>query len=159
MGITWILCANRSRARLFEVKPHADTPTEVADFANPAGRTHERDLRSDAAGRVYGAGGHQQAHAASGSDSATLGEHETEKFAESLRDYLVQAHTGQRFGQLWVAAAPAFLGILRHKLTKEVAHTVEFELDKDFTEQAPRDIFRHLIQARGEHAGKGASGA
>ena len=64
MSTTWILCANASRARLFEVVAHSDTPREVADFVNPAGRAHERDLRSDAAGRFYGKGERNQGHAA-----------------------------------------------------------------------------------------------
>ena len=157
MGTPWILCANRSRARLFEVQPHTDTPSEVADFANPAGRTHERDLRSDAAGRFYGKGERNQGHAASGGEG--FAEHESEKFAESLRDYLVHAHAAQRFGQLGIAAAPAFLGILRHKLTKELTHAVELEVAKDFTEQQPRDIFTHVIAEREAHARKSEGAA
>jgi hypothetical protein len=66
MGTTWILCANSSRARVFEVDPHGphglDEPREIADYANPAAREHERDLRSDAAGRYYGKGEGTQGH-------------------------------------------------------------------------------------------------
>jgi protein required for attachment to host cells len=146
MGTTWILCANRSRARLFEVRPHEDSPAEVADFANPAARTHERDLRSDASGRFYGRGERNQGHAAEPSE--TFADHETERFAESLRDYLVHAHASQRFGQLWIAAGPAFLGLLRHKLPKDIARMVELEVPKDFTAEQPAAIFRNLLDAR-----------
>jgi protein required for attachment to host cells len=152
MGTTWILCANRSRARLFEVQAHSDTPSEVADFANPAARTHERDLRSDASGRLYGKGERNQGHAADPSQSQA--DHETERFAESLRDYLIAAHAGQRFAQLWIAAAPAFLGVLRHKLPKDIHRLVELEVPKDFTaEQAP-GMFRHIMSEREAHLRK-----
>jgi len=147
MGITWILCANGSRARLFEAQPHSDTPQEVADFVNPAGRAHERDLRSDAAGRLHG-----KAPQSSGGGSvpgASIGEHETERFAESLRAYLERARSEQRFGQLWIVAAPAFLGLLRRNFGKELREMVEFELDRDFTGESPRDVFMHALEARG----------
>jgi len=154
MGTTWILCANRSRARLFEVRPHNDTPAELADFANPAARTHERDLRSDASGRFYGKGERYQGHAAEPSE--TFGDRETERFAESLRDHLVHAHASQRFGQLWIAAGPAFLGLLRHKLPKDIGRLVELEVAKDFTAEEPAALFRHLLDARA-HARSDAS--
>jgi protein required for attachment to host cells len=146
MGTTWILCADRSRARLFEIDLHSDAPREVADFANPAGRAHERDLRSDADGRYYGKGERNQGHAAI--PDRSVGDRETERFAESLRDYLERARAQQRFGQLWVAAAPAMLGLLRQNFGKPLRDVVEFEIDKEFTTDTPRDIQRQLVSAR-----------
>jgi protein required for attachment to host cells len=153
MGTTWILTANRSRARLFEVVAHSDTPVELADFANPAGRAHEHDLRTDASGRFSGQG------AAGGSAGALddgIGAHETERFAESLREHLEQARGANRFGQLWIAAAPAFLGILRRNFPKELRERIELELDKDLTTEAPRELFRHLLAARPAASGPGS---
>lgn len=146
MGTTWILCANSSRARLFEVDAHGDTPREVADFANPAGRAHERDLRSDAAGRYYGKGERQQGHAAAREEG--FSEHETERFAESLREYLEHARGENRFGQLWLVAGPAFLGHLRRNFPKPLMSLVELEVDKDFTLEAPRELFAHVLAER-----------
>jgi protein required for attachment to host cells len=154
MGTTWILSANSSRARLFEVEPHSDTPREVADFVNPAARAHERDLRSDASGRYYGKGERQQGHAADPGESQN--EHETERFAESLREYLERARGEQRFNQLWVVAAPAFLGHLRRNFGKPLAQTVELEVDKDFTGDNARDFFRRVLQERAEQVRKRA---
>jgi len=146
MGKTWMLVANRSRARLLEVQPGSDTPLEIADFANPEGRAHGRDVRTDADGRLYGKGEHTQGHAAA-KEPGLLG-HEVERFADELRDYLDHARGAQRFGQLWVAAAPAFLGVLRNKMTHSVRAAVEFEIDKDVSAEAPRDIYRQLRDAR-----------
>jgi protein required for attachment to host cells len=146
MGTTWILSANSSRARLFEVDPHGDTPREVADFANPAGRAHERDLRSDAAGRYYGKGGQQQGHAATTKED--FGEHETERFAESLREYLEHARGENRFGQLWIVAGPSFLGHLRRNFHKPLMEMVELAVDKDLTMEPPRELFAHALAER-----------
>jgi protein required for attachment to host cells len=155
MGTTWILCANSSRARLFEIDPHSDTPREVADYANPQGRAHERDLRSDASGRLYGRGERPQGHAAAPSE--TFGEHETERFAEFLREHLDRARNEQRFGQLWIVAAPAFLGHLRRNFPKELMQMVELTVDKDFTGDSARDLFRRLLDEREQLAQKRAS--
>lgn len=154
MGTTWILCANASRARLFEVVPHSEAPREVADFANPAGRAHERDLRSDAAGRFHGRGERNHGHAAFPYES--MGEHETERFAESLREYLDRARSEHRFAQLWVVAAPAFLGRLRRNFGKELRELTELQVDKDFSGDPARDMFRRVLAEREAQAQKKA---
>ncbi|HVO90441.1 MAG TPA: host attachment protein [Casimicrobiaceae bacterium] len=150
MGKTWMLVANRSRARLLEVQLGSDTPSEIADFANPEGRAHGRDLRTDEDGRFFGKGEHSQGHAATREPG--LAGHEVERFADQLRDYLDRARGEQRFGQLWIAAAPAFLGLLRDKLSRGVRAAVEFEIDKDVSTEAPRDIYRLLREARDARA-------
>jgi protein required for attachment to host cells len=150
MGTTWILCGNSSRARLFEVDPHGphgvDEPREIADYANPAARQHERDLRSDAAGRYYGKGERTEGHVAAKTEG--FAEHETERFVEHLRTELDRARNEHRFGQLWIAAAPAFLGLIRRNFAKELHAMVEVELDRDLTAASPREIFAHLLESR-----------
>ena len=70
MELTWLLIANRSRARILEVRSLREEPVERATFVNPAGRAHERDLDSDAAGRFYGKGEREQGHSATASESS-----------------------------------------------------------------------------------------
>jgi protein required for attachment to host cells len=158
MGTTWILCANSSRARIFEVDPHGphgiEEPREIADYANPAGRQHERDQRSDAAGRFYGKGERNEGHAAAKEEG--FGEHETERFVEHLRAELDRARNEHRFGQLWIAAAPAFLGLVRRNFAKELRSLVEVELDRDLTTEQPREVFARLLDARAAHRAKDA---
>ena len=68
MTNTWLLVANRTRARILEITSVRDQPIERVAFANPAGRAHERDLDSDAAGRFCGKGEREQAHSANASE-------------------------------------------------------------------------------------------
>jgi len=146
MTITWLVVANRTRARVLEIQSVRDQPTERAAFANPAGRVHERDLQSDAAGRFYGKGEREQAHSATASES--LGEHETDRFAVDLREFLDHARSEQRFARLWLIAAPAFLGQLRSAFSKPLRQRVELELDKDLTTDTPGEILRRALDAR-----------
>ena len=150
MAITWLLCANRSRARLLEVRHGEDAPVEIADFANPAGRAHERDLRADGSSGFYGKGGHATAHGTPHDQG--IGEHEVHRFVIDLGEYLERAFGEKRFDQLWISAAPEFLGELRNQLGKGVRKAVELEIDKDVSTEAPREIFRHMRETRASKA-------
>src|SRR6266545_8352569 len=146
MKRTWLLVANRARARLFEVPREGDEPVEIADFVHPQGRAHERDLVTEGQGRYFGRGEQQQAHTVV--PNVDVSRAESERFAEQLRDYLEQARTHERFGELWIMAGPAFLGILRDKLTKGVERELVLDVDKDVTMEAPRDILASALRER-----------
>jgi protein required for attachment to host cells len=146
--LTWLLVANRSRARVLEIRSQRDEPIERAALVNPAARAHERDLDSDAAGRFYGKGERQQGHSATASES--LGEHETDRFVVELREYLERGRNEHRFERLWVIASPALLGQLRSAFPKALRHCVELEVDKDLTTDTPGDILRRALEAREE---------
>jgi protein required for attachment to host cells len=146
MTITWLLVANRTRARILELQSVRDRPIERAAFLNPAGRAPERDLDSDAAGRFYGKGGWDQGHSATASES--LGDHETNRFVVDLRGYLDHARSEQRFERLWLIAAPALLGQLRNAFAKPLRRRVDLEIDKDLTTDTPGDILRRALDAR-----------
>src|SRR5438045_2290036 len=64
--IRWVLVSDAARARLFEQRYDNDMPREIADFPNPDGRAHNRDLVSDADGRRqvggHGGGGQSGSH-------------------------------------------------------------------------------------------------
>ena len=146
MEITWLVVANRSRARILEVRARNEAPREAADFVNPAGRVHERDLDSDAAGRFYGKGEREQGHSAPPGESQA--EHEVDRFTVELREFLDRARIEKRFAHLWLIAAPAFLGQLRNAFHKPLRHCVELEIDKDLTTDKPDDILRRAIDAK-----------
>jgi protein required for attachment to host cells len=138
MANTWILAANRSKARIFEMQKLHAPLVEIADFVDPEGRANDRDINSDAYGRFYGKGERVQGH--STTTDISPGQHEAERFAERLRDYLDRAHGEQRFDKLWIVAAPAFLGVLRSKLGKSLHDAIELEVNKDVPTQAPEKI-------------------
>ena len=138
MATTWILAANRSKARIFEMQKLHGPLVEIADLVDPEGRAQDRDINADAYGRFYGKGEHVQGHTTSTDVSPT--QHEAERFAEELRDYLYRAHAEQRFDKLWIVAPPAFLGVLRDKLGKTLHGAIELEVNKDVPTQPPEQI-------------------
>lgn len=136
MQSTWIVVADSSRARIFERHDPDRHLHEVDDFINEAGRMNSGELRTDERGRFYGKGERQMGHTA---DPAVMPyEHENEIFSRKLGDYLEKAHNDHRYEQLYLVAAPKFLGLLRDNLNSEVGKAVEEEL--------PNDISKFTVQ-------------
>jgi len=144
MQTTWILAADSNRARIFEVTEKDRRLLEIQDFVNPEARMSERELQSDLQGRVYGYGEHYRAHSA----TEMVGvEHANELFGKALGRFLDKARTDHRYDRLYLIAPPKFLGLLRHKLSKEVQKLVAEEIDKDLSWLSEHDINRHLKAA------------
>ena len=129
MPTTWILTADASRARVFELTSARGEPREVETFEHPEGRAHNRDLVTDGHGRYFGKGERNQGHAAPPGESAV--EHENEMFAKRLAEHLRLARTHGRYDRLRLIAAPKFLGLLRQNLDKEVDRVVDEAIAKD----------------------------
>jgi protein required for attachment to host cells len=138
MQTTWIVAADSSRARIFEMQGLQDPVREIEDFANPAGREQDRELSSDARGRYYGKGEGQQAHTAEPHVDEV--EHQTELFSKRVGEYLDQARVEHRYDKLCLIAFPKFLGLLRQNLSKEARRLVEDEVPKDISKLEARDI-------------------
>jgi protein required for attachment to host cells len=140
MKLTWILIADSTRARIFT----ADTPSspleEIEDFSHNEGRLHDREMTSDLPGKIKsaGAGGHTF------EQPTDPKKHEADTFAQRVVHYLEDAHNANRFEQLLIVAAPAFLGLLRSHLPEQIKKQVRFELDKDITMQSIAEIRQHL---------------
>jgi protein required for attachment to host cells len=141
MKPTWILVADSSRARIFS----ADTPSaplkEINSLAHPEGRVHEQNLTSDLPGHhsdTTGAGRHGF------QDETEPKEQEVIDFAKHIAKHLEQARSTNKFKQLLIVAAPAFLGTLRSELSDQTRKMVSIELDKNLTQQKPEDIRSHL---------------
>lgn len=145
MQKTWIVAADATRARIFELLGAEQKIHEIEDFAHPAGRSMTRELQSDGQGRFYGKGERNQGH--TNAPERDAAEHENDLFSKSLADYLDEARTQHRYERLRIVAPPKILGLLRQKLHKEVQKLVEDEVPKDISWFAEDEIERFL-QAR-----------
>jgi protein required for attachment to host cells len=103
----------------------------VEDFANPAGRADDNDLRTDERGRFYGKGERYQGHTAD--PSVFPVQHENELFAHAIGQRLDHARNEHRYSQLVLMAAPKFLGLIRKNLNKEIEKMVTQEMPKDIS--------------------------
>jgi protein required for attachment to host cells len=133
---TWIVVADRSRARIFSVETPKGPLIELADLVHPEARAHERDLTSDRPGRS------RDQHVLSPPHSAR--DQQAQGFAREIADELEDGRHNARFEQLLVVAAPDILGMLRKTMSTSVAKTVTLEIDKNMTQHDPADIRKLL---------------
>jgi protein required for attachment to host cells len=146
MQTTWIVAADSSRARIFEVQGVDKNFQELQDFVNEAGRERHQDLRTDAKGRFYGKGERDQAHTAEPDIDAVR--HETELFAKQVGEFLDKARVEQRYDKLFLIADPKFLGLLRDNLSKEAQKLVKDEIPKEISGRDAREIEGFYVKHR-----------
>jgi len=65
-------------------------------------------------------------------------------FVEQVATYLDQAYGRDAFGQLIIIAAPAFLGLLRKKLSHRAIAAVVMQMDRNLGHHTVEEIRRHL---------------
>ncbi|MFL9609833.1 host attachment protein [Methylobacillus sp. Pita2] len=136
MDTTWILVADSSRARIFEMQAH-HAPTEIMDLRNGAGQLQNRELRTDGKGRFFGSAGTQ---GNTYEPVVTPKVHEASLFAEEVNQYLTEHYNHHHFSRLQVIAQPKFLGLLRDKLNDQVRKLVVEEVSKDLSKASVEDI-------------------
>lgn len=142
MPTTWIVAADSSRARVFEIAEPERRLRPVEEFNHPEGRANNRELTSDAQGRYMSHGGGPRAHSATRQVSAV--DHENELFSKTLSRYLDKARSQHRYHKLYLIAPPEFLGLMRENLSKEVRKLTAEEINKDLSWFEARDIERYI---------------
>ncbi|HZV98668.1 MAG TPA: host attachment protein [Methylophilaceae bacterium] len=142
MQSTWIVVADSSRARIFEMQQPKGPLSEIEGFVNPAGRADEEELRTDGGGRFFGKGDSFQGHTAEPRISPK--QHENELFAHSISKRLNSGRNEHRYSRLRLIAAPRFLGLIRSKLNAALKKMVEDELPKDLSTATAREIEQYI---------------
>ena len=132
---TWVLVAEQSRARLFELCNGA--LTELEDFSHAAARLRNRDLTTDKQGRAFDRGG-QGRHAM----DPTTDPHRNELrvFARQLIARLETGRSSHAFGRLIFVAPPRFLGELRSAAGADLAAMVARSIEKNLVQAEPAKI-------------------
>lgn len=146
MQTTWIVAADSTRARIFEVEGVDTNFHELQDFVNEAGRENDRDLRSDAKGRFFGKGERDQGHTAEPHTGAV--QHEIELYAKEVCEFLEQARVAHRYDGLFLIAFPKFLGLLRQNLSKEAQRLIADEIPKEISGLEAREIEDFYVKHR-----------
>lgn len=128
---TWILVADRSRARLFAGEwPDMAEFREMQAFAHPEGAARPHDVESDGPGRFSESGGARHA-----GDRPTDFKHQTAtEFARELIAELQAGKNGNSYGRLIIIAPALFLGVLREQIPAPLRGLVVADLDKDLTQ-------------------------
>ena len=138
---TWVLVADRARARIFSVSTPKGPLTELEDLVSPEARNHERDFTSDRPGKAFDSGGTGR-HAMEAPTSAK--EQAARAFAKTIAQRI---ETGRHNGdceQLVLVAPPDFLGTVKKSLGPQSMKLVSRQIGKDLTQLDPTRI-RELL--------------
>lgn len=139
----WVLAADRVRARFFEIDPDSHDWVEMATLVNPEGRRPKGSRGDRKPPRsIESVGG---AHHAI-EPHMTPEEKSMEVFSREISDYLKQAHTGQQFDKLVIAAPPRFLGAIRAELSPSIRELVAQEIHRDLSNLDMHEIASALSQ-------------
>lgn len=136
MRKTWVVVADRSRARLFSVATPKGPLEELEDLVHPEARSHEGDLTSDRPGRS------NDQHVLGAENSAR--DQQAHEFAREIVVRLESGRVEHQMEQLIVVAAPDVLGMLRKTMSGSLAKLVVLEIDKNVTQRKPADIRKLL---------------
>jgi len=142
MSYTWVLVADSTRARIFDMESSSAGLSELEALSSPEGRLHDRDITSDLPGRSFDSNKAGGRHAM---EPATDPKQELAiEFARTIARHLEAARLKKDFEQLAIVAAPTFLGLLREQLNASCSKLVAFELNKNLVQQTAEDIRSHL---------------
>lgn len=141
METRWVVVAESSRARIFEMEGSGAPLRELSDLLNPEARAHERDLVSDRQGRAFDSKGHAR-HAMEPETSP--GKRSAQDFAHELAERIETARARGQFERLLLLAAPEFLGMLRKNLSHQTRQLIEREIHKNCVREDESAIRRHM---------------
>lgn len=142
-GITWILVADASRARLFEHRRRPAPPLTLV-FEDDRPELRDREQRRDASdrpGRIHES--HEAVRHAM-EPHTSLDERLREDYARDLLDRVHAESQHRPFHNLVLVAPPAMLGVLRKLADAEFSGRVIGDLDKDLTRLSEQDLREHL---------------
>jgi protein required for attachment to host cells len=138
---TWVVVADRARARIFSASTPKGPLTELEDLVLPEARSHERDLTSDRPGRAFDSGGtgrHAMEAPTSAKQQAAL------SFARTIAERVESARLTGNCQQLVLVAPPDFLGHLKKQLGAQCAKLLTRQISKNLTQLRVDDIRSHL---------------
>ncbi len=137
---SWLVTANSGIARIYRVEKE-NSLAEIHLLEHPESRMHNLDLVSDKPGRDFESFGAVR-HAVGKCETPKM--HEFSVFADELACFIKKAHDQGEFDQLYIAASPNFLGLLRASLDPTIVKLIAGEADKDMTQTNPSEISQSL---------------
>ena len=137
----WVVVADASRARIFSTNEIKAKWTEVSELLHPESSQKISELYRDDPDVI-------SSSANAGKDviepATDLKEKEVETFAREVSDFLAENHHKNAFEDLYLIAAPSFLGTLRPILHKGVEEKIVSSINKNITELNADELKKRL---------------
>ncbi len=138
MSKTWVVVAESSRAKIFEVEINKSRKflKELRGFTHSISRNHKQQLS--------GSQQKESRHSQLTSLHDTHKNHERTEFARTIGEHLNSARNRGLFNKLILMSPPRFLGALRKNLGNETSKYVVSEIDKNLVRHNIMEIQAHM---------------
>ncbi|MDH5326368.1 MAG: host attachment protein [Gammaproteobacteria bacterium] len=140
MNKTWVVVAESSRSRIFNMEKINGPLVEILTFDNPEARKHDAEILADRTGRSYDSHGHGR----NDISEHYAGKQEAERFARQLAELLDSHRLTGDYEQLILFAAPTFLGLLREHLTESTNRLIVHDSNKNLVQFNADKIRDHI---------------
>jgi protein required for attachment to host cells len=139
----WVLVADGARARILRSPAlRAADDRHLADLVVESEHKPAREVMADKPGRSIASVGARRSAMEYRSDPARL---QTEQFAGVLADQLERRRAAGEFDRIVIVAEPRTLGIIRRKLSPQLAAAVAAEVAKDLTKLPPDELRAAIV--------------
>lgn len=142
MRNTWVVVADRSRARFFLLRSRIEPMQEFEGMVHEEGRMTGRDELSDRQGGITGGHGEGDHTFEAPTD---LKQHEAEVFARQIEAKLEYGRVNHLYQKLILIAPPFFLGVLRQILNDHIQELISTSLDKNLVDEDEKQIREHVV--------------
>jgi len=138
MSKTWVVVAESSRAKIYEVEKNESHKTlkELTGFTHSVVRNHKQQLSSNQQ--------KESRHSQLIGSLDSYKDHERTSFARTIGQHLNSARNKGKFSKLILMSPPKFLGDLRKNLGNETNKYVVSEIDKNLVRHNLKDIQAHM---------------
>lgn len=143
MENTWVLVANGSEARVFDLSKRSEGLRLVSEHLHPASRMKGDKLASDRPG-IYKDDSSSMSTGSSYDEPISPKEYEIDRFAHELAGELNSGRTANKYGKLAIVAPPNFRGLLNKHMNEQVKKLVSHQIDKDYTKVNERELMSQL---------------
>jgi protein required for attachment to host cells len=127
MEITWIIVADQTRLRVFEIAGGTVNLYEIVDFLSPEGRMRVQvPLENVQQGSFENGEPVSTGTDEASKSSARCGQ--SDLFSKQISSYVERARLGRRFTKLRIIAPLDFLGLLRKNMSEAVTQSIEDEV-------------------------------
>lgn len=141
-----LVCDSHKALLITNAGPPARPELEIEDHFEAAGNT-ERPKGNDPSGKRYDGGGTGGSfRARSSMETSDTDQERASEFASEIIEKITKFRRKKTVGQILVAAPPAFLGVLRAKLTHELESLIVTEIPKHFTDMTIGEIQKALVE-------------
>ena len=136
-----IVVADSSKARILSAQSGFSPLQDDRDYIHSESRLREQDLVADETGSGRDSGGygkHTMGH------EKAAHQQQAETFADELCSEIDKVRQNSDLREIYLVAAPKFLGLLRAGLNKQCTDLLVGEVDKDLVTHSIEDIRSHL---------------